>query len=62
MDEGGCRLAVGPDLAKFRRLGAILKGFGNIFDGLFSAWKNFGTFWQILYAIGQRFIILNWQI
>ena len=35
---------MGPDLAKFRRLGAILKGFGNIFDGLFSAWKNFGTF------------------
>ena len=53
---------MGPDLAKFRRLGAILKGFGNIFDGLYSAWKNFGTFWQILYAIGQRFIILNWQI
>ena len=43
-------LAVLPDLAKFRHLGYLVFG------------KNVNQLWQILYTLGQFFIVQNGQI
>ena len=50
---------VWPDLAKFRHFGKILKDFGNIWRAylvLATFWTYFG---EIMYGIGQRFIVVN---
>ena len=49
---------VGPDLAKFRHFGKIIKVLGNFKDFI----QVFVILWPILYPIGQIFIYVNGQI
>ena len=54
-------LSVLPDLAKFRHFGKNLKVFGH-FKKLYLVFGNLlNLLWQIFYATGQIFIVVNGQ-